>query len=429
MNRPWSLVLGLVGLVASSTEASADWLQFRGPGGLGIAPDKNVPVAWSSKSNLAWKTKMPGHGASSPIVVGDKVFVTCYSGYGIDKDDPGDQKNLKRHLLCVDRKSGNILWTRDVPGNPPEPSYTSFQSLHGYASSTPVSDGASVYVFYGKSGVYAYDLAGKELWHKSVGTGTKYWGAGVSPILYKDLLIVNASTEGSSKGPNAETDGPLLALDKKSGKEVWRYKDLEESWSTPVLVKLPNGKTELVVSGSYKVIGIDPDNGKELWHASSFDWYVCPTVTAHDGVIYTLQNSTAVAVKAGGKGDVTKTHTLWQKKFGAVVTSMVYHDGHVYWADKGRAICVKAADGKEVYKENLVEDAMFYAAPVLADGKIYYVSREAGTFVVAASPKFKQLAHNTLEPDASIFNASPAVSGSQLFLRSDQYLYCIGTAK
>ena len=411
----------LVILIAISlaTPASAEWLQFRGPGGLGIAPDKGTPVTWSADKNIDWKSAIPGFGASSPIVVGDKVFVTCYSGYGLDKDEPGDQNDLKRHLLCVDRKNGKILWKRDVAGNPPEPTYASFQSLHGYASSTPVSDGKNVFVFYGKSGVRAYDLDGKELWNKSVGTKTYYWGVGAAPIVYKDTLIVNASTES----------GALIALDKKSGKEIWNTPGISESWSTPVLVQIPGGKAELVVSGSQKVLGFDPDTGKELWHASSFDWYVCPSVTAHDGVIYTLQNSTAVAVRAGGGGDVTKTHTLWQKRFGATVTSMVYHDGHVYWANNGTAFCLKAADGTEVYRERLKNGGDFYASPVLADGKIYYVSRDAGTYVVEAAPKFNLLAHNTLAPDTSIFNASPAVSRSQLFLRSDRYLYCISKGK
>jgi outer membrane protein assembly factor BamB len=231
------------------------------------------------------------------------------------------------------------------------------------------------------------------------------------------MLIINASTESKA----------LIALDKTSGKEVWKTEGIEESWSTPALVKLPNGKTELVVSGSMKVLGYDPDTGKELWHANSFDWYVCPSVTAHDGVVYTLQNSTAVAVKAGGRGDVTKTHTVWQKKFGATVTSMAFHGGHVYWADRGRALCLKASDGATVYKEELKPNGGdFYSSPVLADGKLYYVSREQGVYVVAADPAFKLLAHNTLAADASICNGSLAVSDSQLFLRSDRYLYCIG---
>lgn len=402
--------------ILAGTGQAADWLQFRGPQ-FGIAPDKNTPLKWSGTDNIAWKTALPGPGASSPIVVGQRVFLTAYSGYGLDKENPGEQKDLKRHLVCVDRANGKILWTRTVPANPPEPKYVSYQSLHGYASSTPVSDGKSVYAFFGKSGVFAFDLDGKQLWTKSVGSGTYYWGVGCSPILYKNMLIVNASTES----------GALIALDKSSGSEIWKTEGIKDSWSTPAIVPLPGGKTELVVSGSMKILGFDPDTGKELWHADSFDWYVCPSVIAHDGVVYALQNSTAVAVKAGGRGDVTKSHTVWQKKFGATVTSMVYHDGHVFWADKGRALCLKAANGDVVYKEDLKPGGGdFYASPLLADGKLYYVSREKGTYVVAAGPNFQLLANNMLGADTSICNASLAASDSQLFLRSDRFLYCIG---
>jgi outer membrane protein assembly factor BamB len=409
----------IVGVAFSAPIAAADWLQFRGPGGLGIASDKGLPLSWSADSNITWKAAMPGPGSSCPIVVGNKVLLTYYSGYGSSKDEPGDQKNLKRHVICVDRANGKTIWTRDIPGDPPEPKYALYQSLHGYASSTLASDGKLVFAFLGKSGVFAFDLDGKQIWQASVGTGTYYWGVGTSPILYKDTVIVNASTEG----------GSLVALDKATGKEVWKTKGITESWSTPLLVNLPGGQTELVVSGSHKVLGFDPATGKELWYAKSFNWYVCPSVIAHDGVVYTLQNSTAVAVRAGGRGDVTATHTVWQKKFGATVTSMVYHAGHLYWANSGRAICLKASDGTEVYKETLKSGGDFYASPLLADGKIYYVSREAGTYVVEVSPKFNLLAHNTLKPDTSICNASPAVSHSQLFLRSDRFLYCIGKEK
>ena len=415
MIRTARLTFALAIVVILTPTLHADWLQFRGPGGFGIAPGK-APLEWSADNNIAWKTEMPGPGASSPIVVGDRVLLTCYTGYGVDKKNPGEQKDLKRHLVCIDRKSGKTLWTRNIPAAPPEPKYFLYQSYHGYASSTPISDGKNVYVFFGKSGVFAFDLDGKQLWQANVGKETYYWGVGISPILYKDTVIINASTES----------GALIALDKKTGAEVWKTKGISESWSTPCLVTTQDGKIELVVSGSHKVLGYDPDNGKELWHANSFNWYVCPSVVAHDGVVYTLQNSTAVAVRAGGRGDVTKSHTVWQKKFGATVTSMVFHQGHVYWANNAIAICLKASDGTEVYRERLKDGSDFYASPVLADSKVYYASREHGTYVVEAGPKFKLLAHNSLAPDTSLFNASPAVSQGQMFLRSDRFLYCIG---
>jgi len=404
-------------LIASIASIPADdWLQFRGPGSLGLSPDKGLPVTWSAESNIAWKTEMPGAGTSSPIVVGNKIFLTCYSGYAVNKDDVGDIKNLKLHVLCLDRSSGKILWTREVPVLFPEVAYKDYNKLHGYASSTPASDGKTLFVFFGKSGAFAFDLNGEKLWHANLGKGKDGWGSATSPVLYDDLVIFNASVES----------GTLFALDKKTGKEVWKAKDISSSWSTPVLVEVPGKRTELVVSGSLKVLAFDPKTGKELWHADSFKWYVCPTVVAHDGVIYALQNSTCVAVKAGGEGDVTKTHTLWQTKFGATVTSPVYHDGHVYWPG-GTMQCLDAKDGKPVHKESLKpRPDDFYASPTIADGKIYCVSRTKGVFVLEANPKMKLLAHNTLDPDTSVFNASPVVSNSQLLLRSDRYLYCIG---
>jgi outer membrane protein assembly factor BamB len=399
--------------------AAADWPGFRGPGGMGIADDKGLPLTWSAEKNLVWKTELPGPGTSSPIVVGKKVFLTCYSGYGLDKKEPGDLKDLRRHLLCIDRANGQILWARVVEAVLPEAKFQTYLNLHGYASSTPVSDGKHVFVFFGRTGVFAFDLKGERLWQTSVGKGTSGWGSATSPILYKDLLIVNASVES----------GALIALDKKTGNEVWKTKGVSSSWSTPVLVTVPDGKTELVVSGSNKVMGFDPETGKVLWHAKVFSGYVCPSVVAHEGVVYALQNGTCVAVRAGGEGDVSETNVLWQHKFGTVVSSPVYYKGHLYWSG-GTAYCMRAGDGAVVYKERLKPGSgEIYASPLLADGKLYYVSRTKGTFVLEAGPKFKLLAHNTLEPDTSVFNGSPAVSNAQLFLRSDRFLYCIGNGQ
>ncbi len=412
-------LLILFAAVLGGTAAAADWPQFRGPGGMGTADAKDLPVIWNAEDNVAWKTALPGPGTSSPVVVGGQIFLTCYSGYGLDKQDPGDPKDLKLHMLCLDRAGGKLLWKRDFAPALPEPAYRDYLALHGYASSTPACDGRAVYAFFGKAGVFALDLKGEQLWQANVGKGTHGWGSATSPLLYKDTVIVNASVES----------GALVALNKKTGEEVWRAKGIRDSWSTPVLVTVPSGGTELVVSGSKKILGFDPASGKELWHSDSFDWYVCPTVVAHEGVVYALQNSTCVAVRAGGRGDVTEQNTLWKKKFGSVVSSPVYHDGYLYWA-AGLAYCLNARDGRELYKERLKPNpGNIYASPLLADGKIYYVSRTNGTYVIEAGPKFKQLAHNSLAPDTSVFNGSPAVSNGQLLLRSDRFLYCIGKGR
>lgn len=410
-----ALGLGGHGLMAEA----ADWPQFRGPGGLGIAPDKGLPTKWDADSNIAWKTALPGPGSSSPIVIGDKIFVTCHSGYGVEGQD-GDMADLKRHLICLERDGGKIVWDRSVPAVLPETRHTNFHELHSFASSTPVSDGKHVWVFFGKSGVLAFDMKGKQLWKVSVGTGTHGWGSATSPVLHKNLLIVNASVES----------GSLVALNKLTGEEVWRAKGINQSWSTPVLVDVPKGNTELVVSGSKKVLGFDPDTGEELWHTKSFIWYVCPSVVAHDGIVFALQNSACVAIRAGGKGDVTKTHTLWAKNTGSVVSSAVYHQGHLFFATKS-AFCLNAKDGTVVYNQRLkpTPEKEVYASPLLADGKIYYVSRTDGTYVLPAGPKFAIMAHNSLRPDTSVCNASPIAHNSQLLLRSNRFLYCIGKEK
>ena len=178
--------------------AGADWTRFRGPNGDGVSEDKGLPSAWSAASNVVWKTALPGFGASSPITLGDKIFVTAYSGYGLDKDKPGEQESLKRHLICLERTTGNVVWEKSVKAVLPEQDYGGFLSLHGYASSTPVTDGQAVYVFFGRSGVYAYNLTGEQLWHGEVGSKIHGWGSAASPILVGNLLIVNASVESQS---------------------------------------------------------------------------------------------------------------------------------------------------------------------------------------------------------------------------------------
>jgi outer membrane protein assembly factor BamB len=413
--------VGLLLLAAgASAVLGADWRQFRGPGGQGASEETGLPVEWSAEKNIAWKVKLPGAGASSPVTQGNRVFVTCYSGYGLDAKDPGKMDDLRRRLLCLDRVTGKILWAKEFQPALPEHKYAGEGSYHGYAASTPILEGEHLYAFFGKSGVYCFDLNGESIWHTLVGKNTNGWGSGASPILYKDFLIVNASVE----------NGALVALNKTTGKEVWRSPGIHAAWNTPVLVATPEKTKELVVSVQDRLVAVDPDTGKEKWRAEGVHRYVCPSVVAHEGVVYAIGGgSTSLAVKAGGNGEVTKTHGVWRVNKGSNVGSPIYHDGHLYWAsDSGGVVfCQEAATGKVVYSERLKPAAgQIWASPVLADGKLYYVSKENGTYVVAAQPKFQLLAHNVIDGDKSRSNASLAVSDGQLFLRNDQYLYCIG---
>ena len=418
--RRLNITASVLFLAAVCTASGEDWRQFRGPNGQGISGEKDLPSEWSAEKNIVWKVKLPGAGASSPVTLGKRVFVTCYSGYGLEGKDSGKKEDLRRHLLCIDRTTAKTLWAKEFKPDLPEHNYSGEGSYQGYAPSTPITDSERLYVFFGKSGVYCFDLDGNELWHTSVGKGTSGWGSGPSPILYKGLLIVNASVES----------GALVALDKMTGKETWKSPGIGSAWNTPVLVPVREKTPELVVSVENRVVAVDPESGKELWRADGVHRYVCPSVVAHEGVVYAIGGGhTSLAVKAGGKGEVTKTHGVWRDKKGSNVGSPIYHDGYLYWAsDSGGFVhCQDAATGKFAYSERLnPSPGQIWASPVLADGKLYYVSKTDGTFVVAAQPKFKQLAHNVIAGDKSRSNASIAVSGGQLFLRNDQYLYCIG---
>jgi len=407
-------------LLTIAAASAADWRQFRGPDGLGVSDEKGLPVEWSADKNIAWKVKLPGAGASSPVTSGKRVFITCYSGYAMEVKNPGKMDELRRHLICFDRADGKQLWAKEFMPSLPEHKYEGEGSYHGYAANTPIVEGDRIYVFFGKSGVYCFDLDGNEIWHVSVGKNTNGWGSGPSPILYKDSLIVNASVES----------GELVALNKNDGKERWRAPKISSAWNTPVLVSTPQKTKELVVSVQDRVVGINPESGKELWRAEGVHSYVCPSVVAHEGIVYAIGGGSAsLAVKAGGEGEVTKTNGLWREKKGSNVGSPIYHEGHLYWGSDGGGTvhCQDAATGKFVYSERLTPDSgQIWASPVLADGKLYYVSKDKGVYVVAATPKFKQLAHNVIAGDTSRSNASMAVSDGQLFLRNDQYLYCIG---
>jgi len=415
MNR---IIVSVVILLSSGAAGAADWMQFRGPGGLGVSDEKNLPVKWSSEENIAWQADLPGPGASSPIVVKDRVYLTCYTGYGIEVGQ-GEQANLRRHLLCFDRGTGQERWSKTFEPKLPEHQYQGEGAYHGYAASTPISDGERLYVFFGKSGVFCFDLDGQEQWQASVGERTNGWGSGTSPLLFGNLLIVNASVES----------GSLVALDKLSGKDVWKAEGIGSAWNTPLLVDAKT-RHELIVSTEGRIKSFDPTDGKPLWDADGVHRYVCPSVVASGDVVFAIGGGhTSLAVRLGGSSDVTESHGIWRQTKGSNVGSPVYHDGHLYWASDGGGLvcCQNAETGQFVFQERLEpRPGNIWSSPVLADGKLYIVSQHEGTFVVAAKPEFKLLAHNQLADDDSRTNASPAVHQGQLLLRSDKRLYCIG---
>jgi outer membrane protein assembly factor BamB len=388
---------------------------------MAVSKDSATPVTWSDDENIAWKTALPGFGTSSPIVVGDRLLLTCYSGYGLSAENPGREEDLKRHLLCLDRRDGRLRWVRDVAAEQPEASYQDFLVLHGYASSTPTSDGERIYACFGKSGTRAYDLEGNELWQFDVGSQAHYWGSAGSPVLHGDLLLVNAAVESQT----------LFALDKRSGQEIWRAKGLLSSWSTPVVVDLPDGGQELVLSVRSRLMAFDLATGQPKWTCKTEQSYASPTPAVKGDMLYAYAANPGqlIAVRAGGQGDVSQSHVVWRARgAGSSITSPLVFGGHVYSIDeRGIASCVRLEDGSVLYTRRLGQGGRFYASPIVAGQKLYGVSREQGVFVLATGPDFEQLAHNRFASDANVFNATPAVCQGQVFLRSDRFLYCLGS--
>ncbi|MCI0704327.1 MAG: PQQ-like beta-propeller repeat protein, partial [Planctomycetia bacterium] len=242
--------------------AATDWREFRGPNRSGVSDAKDVPTTWDAKTNILWKTELPGPGTSSPVLFGEKIYLTCYTGYGLDAKNPGDGKNLKRHLLCIKRTDGTIAWDTEMPAKVEEPGYGGFTALHGFASSTPAVDDDGIYVFYGASGAAAYTHEGKFKWEKSCGTKHyEDWGSASSPVLYKDLVIIHADVESET----------IFAFNRKTGREVWKQKftpegkNSQHTRATPLIVKRPGGDELIIHSRMNWVSALDPATGKVLW--------------------------------------------------------------------------------------------------------------------------------------------------------------------
>jgi outer membrane protein assembly factor BamB len=400
---------------------AADWPRFMGPDGSGVSPD-SVPAEWSGTKNLRWKVALPGAGTSSPVVSKGKVFLTCYTG---------DPKKLVRSLVCLDRETGKKLWQKDIKSNGSEDPYTGFLRDHGYASNTPACDGERVYAFFSKSGVYCFDYEGKELWKKDVGkmSARMRWGSGSSVVAYKDRVIVTAGDEARA----------MFAFDCKSGKELWKTDGdaLEGCYGTPVVYT--GGDVDvLLLAVPGELWAINPRNGLRRWYAEiGASGNVSPSVTlAGDAVIINggFPGTTVQAFKAPGKGvkgDITKKFSLWSAT-GSYVPTPAYKDGLLYCVtDNGNMAVWDVKTGDQVYSKRLPLrgggggfSRPVYASTVIAGKHVIGVTRKGGVFVLEAGKKFKQLAHNNLGDDSQ-FNATPAISDGELFLRSDKFAYCV----
>ncbi|MEM9587066.1 MAG: PQQ-binding-like beta-propeller repeat protein [Planctomycetota bacterium] len=403
--------------IVTAPSFAADWPEFLGPGGTARSPEV-VPTVWDESKNLAWKVDLPGTGSSSPILVGDRVIVTCYvAGKG----------NASRQVLCYDKDTGDSLWTLEFPIDYREDLYQGYITEHGYASNTPVTDGENVYVFLGKGGVHSISLDGTKRWSVDIGKGSsnRQWGSAASLLLVEHMVIVNASEESQA----------IVALDKASGEEVWRQEAamLELTYGTPRIADLNDGGKEIVISVPEEIWSLSPTTGKLKWYAQTpMTGNVSPSVIVDGDVIYSFggyRASGSIAVKAGGKGDVTDSHVSWTNRSSSYVATPLLHNGRFYWIDdRGIAYCTDAKNGEVIYRErveNLRSGRPVYASPVLIGPNIYVVTRRSGTLVYRPGDAFEPIAQNVIDSDETDFNASPAVSDGKLYLRSNQALYCI----
>lgn len=397
------------------------WTQYRGRLGMSMARRSEIPTTWSSKENIWWRSELPGRGASSPVVIDDKIFVTAYSGYGISAEEPGDIKDLMLHVICIHRDTGEYLWKKDIQGSPLTQRLNAELFRHGFASSTPVVDEDNVYVFFGASGVYAFSHDGEYKWRADVGFGFNYFGSSASLITFDNLLIVNASIESNS----------IFGIEKETGKGVWKIDGIDRSFSMPVLGEPFDKRTiEMVVMEEDFVRGYDPKTGEELWHCAGVNNYVVSTPFISEGVCYCnggIQKQ-MMAIKLGGKGDVSETHKLWEVPQGANVTSPIYISGQLFvLADNSILHCFDALTGELISRKRTPSKARAYSSPLYSDNLLYVPLEDQGVFVCKATSEFEEVSHNTFEADPNSLKASLAATRMRIFLRNDKYLYCIGS--
>lgn len=430
----------LVALAAFRLAGGDHWPQFRGPNSSGVADDPHLPSEWSTTQNVVWKKEIPGSGWSSPVVWGGRIFVTSvisavapetpkkglYFG-GNREGIPSDEHRWM--VYAVDWKTGKILWEREVHHGAPR---TSHHLKNTFASETPVTDGERVYAYFGNLGMYVFDMTGKPVWSREWGAfPTRYgWGTAASPVLYKNLIyIVNDNDEHSF----------LEALDKHTGKTVWRVeRDEASNWSTPYIWENER-RTEIVTSGTRKVRSYDLD-GKLLWELGGMSSIVIPTPFAQHGLLFLTsgyvgdQVRPVFAVRPGAHDDISLKESATSNEYVAWSlpqagpynpSPLVYGDYYYTLLDRGIFTCHDARTGREVYGKQRIdpEASAFTASPWAANGRIFALSEDGDTFVIQAGPEFKVLGKNRLD---EMCMATPAIAHGGLIIRTATKLYRIG---
>ena len=416
MRKPLAVLLSVFILGVSNIQAE-HWPQWRGPLLNGISTEKNLPVRWSTTENITWKLAMPERSGATPIVWGDHVFLNVGEGASLA-------------LWAVDRGTGAVRWKRPLgDGN-------RRMMKQQMSSPSPVTDGRSVWVITGTGVLKSFDFAGKELWARDIqadyGRFGLQWGYASSPLLFEDALYVQVL-----HGMHTDDPSYLLRIDKATGKTVWRVLrptnarfESPDAYTTPALLRHGNS-TEIVITGGDVVTGHDPATGKELWRADGLNpnnngaFRIVASPVVHGDLLFApSRERPLLALKPGGRGDVTASHVLWSFNNGPDVPTPVTDGTYLYSInDRGILYVLDAKTGKTVYGPQRLRNATYSGSAVLADGKIYITDEDGVTTVIRTGPKFELLAENDLQ-DYTL--SSPAVSDGQIFVRTASFIYAIG---
>jgi len=418
-----SCLVLMIGSLAVSVVSAENWPQWRGPSLNGLSAEKNLPVRWSKTENITWKLPLPAWSGSTPIVWGDRIFLSV-------ADDLRQRVGENLFLWSIDRGKGTVLWKRPLGGGNHQ------ERKQNMSSPSPVTDGKRVWVMTGTGILKAFDFDGKELWNRDIqkdyGRFGLNWGYGSSPLLVGDALYVQVL-----HGMRTDDPSYVLRIDAASGKTLWRVErptharfESPDAYTTPALLKY-GAASEIVVTGGDVVTGHDPATGKELWRATGLNpdndgsyRIVASPIVHGDLIVAPTRERPLLVFKAGGRGDISRSHLLWSFNYGPDVPTPVTDGTYLYVVnDRGIMWCLDLKTGKEVYGRQRLRSATYSGSPVLADGKIYVTNEDGVTVVVKAGPTFQVLAENDFD-DYTL--SSPAVSEGQIFIRTATHLYCIG---
>jgi outer membrane protein assembly factor BamB len=422
-------VIAAGSLAASAAPGDAFWGQWRGPLNTGASQTAKPPTEWSESKNVQWKVEIPGRGTSTPVVWGDRVYVLTAAPVGVELSASHDSRGTKGQrvphrmmVMALDRKTGKTVWERTAREETPHEGH--HQQFGTWASSSAVTDGEVIIASFESRGIYAYDMNGKQLWTTDLGDKRmrNEFGEGSTPALYKDKVFVVWDHQGESF---------IAALDRKSGKEVWR-KNREEidSWATPLVVE-HGGRAQVITGAQNRVRSYDTQTGEMVWEAAGLTANPIPSPVAADGMVFLMSgyrgNNLKAVRLADAKGDITGTPALaWTlDRDTPYVPSPLLYDNVLYFlkGNTGVLTALDAKTGKPHYQLQRIEAVPnVFSSPVAADGKVFVLGQDGSAAVIKAGPAYEQLATNKLDDK---FDASPALAGNEMYLRGYRYLYCV----